>query len=294
MSRTIDSILVPTDGSDGARMGARRGIDLAATTGADLHILSVVDTREVEPDQTSLGHAGRRLEEQKEQAVDSMADIARSHLPGGITTAVERGVPFQTINEYTQAHDIDLIVMGTQGRTGMERVLLGSVAEKTLRTATVPTVTVTPDADIDEVGRGSYDDILLPTDGSEEAEVAIEWGLTFADLYDATVHTVYSVATSRFGSTEGVAEIHDALEQTGWNALETVRNRAREAGISVAGSVASGPAARTIFAYREEHDIDLVVMGTHGRSGVSRYLIGSVTESVVRNAPVPVCAVPMQ
>lgn len=291
MGRTIDSILVPTDGSDGARIGALQGIELAATTGADLHVLSVVDTREVEPDQTSLGHAGGLLEEKKEQAVDSVAELARTHLSGGITTAVERGVPFQTINEYTETHDIDLIVMGTQGRTGMARVLLGSVAEKTLRTATVPTVTVTPDADI---GEGSYDNILLPTDGSEEAEAAIEWGLTFADLFDATVHTVYSVDTSRFGSAEGMAEIHDALEQTGWNALETVRNRAREAGISVAGSVASGPAARTILAYREEHDADLVVMGTHGRSGVSRYLIGSVTESVVRNAPVPVCAVPME
>jgi nucleotide-binding universal stress UspA family protein len=296
MSRTIESILVPTDGSEGARIGARRGIDLAATTDADLHILSVVDSRETETTQTSSEQTEqeRLLEEEKELAVDSIAESARTHLSRQITTAVERGIPFQTINEYIDTHDIDLIVMGTQGRTGIERVLLGSVAEKTLRTATVPTVTVTPDADVVEVGEGQYENILLPTDGSEGAEIAIEWGLTLAELYGATVHTMYSADTSRFASTERMAEIHDALEQTGRNALETVRQRARDAGISVAGNIASGPAARTILSYSEEHDIDLIVMGTHGRSGVSRYLIGSVTETVVRNATVPVCCVPMR
>ena len=295
MSQTIDSILVPTDGSEGARIGARRGIDLAATTGADVHVLSVVDTREIEPSQASNEQTERErlLEKDAEVAVDAISGLAKRHLPGRITTAVEEGIPFQTINEYVDTHDIDLIVMGTQGRTGLERVLLGSVAEKTLRTATVPIVTVTPDADVAEVGDELYENILLPTDGSEGAELAIEWGITLAEVYDAMVHTVYSVDTSRFGD-EGRAEFYDALEQTGREALETVRKRAREADLSVAGTIANGPAARAILSYSEEHDADLIVMGTHGRSGVRRYLIGSVTETVVRNADVPVCCVPMR
>ena len=296
MSRTIDSILVPTDGSDGARIGARRGIDLAATIGADFHVLSAVDARDVEPELDSGGQTDRErlLEAEAEQAVDSIARLARNHLSGQITTAVESGLPFQVINDYVDAHDIDCIVMGTQGRTGFDRVVLGSVAEKTLRTADVPIVTVTPDGDIVEIGDQRYDNALLPTDGSEGAELAIEWGITLAALYDATVHTVYSVDTNRFGGAEEAAEIHDALEQTGQEALETVHERARDAGVSVAGNIASGPAARAILSYSEEHDIDLIAMGTHGRSGLTRYLTGSVTETVVRNAAVPVCCVPMQ
>lgn len=296
MSPTINSILVPTDGSDGARIGARRGIDLAATIGADLHVLSAVDSRDIEPDLNSDGQTDRErlLEEEAERAVDSIAKLARTHLSGQITTAVESGIPFQAINDYVDTHDIDLIVMGTQGRTGFERVVLGSVAEKTLRTADVPIVTVTPDGDIVEIGNQQYDNVLLPTDGSEGAELAIEWGITLAELYDATVHTVYSVDTSRFGGVEGSAEIHDALEQTGQEALEMVHDRVRAADVSVAGNIASGPAARAILSYSEEHDIDLIVMGTHGRSGLTRYLTGSVTETVVRNAAVPVCCVPMQ
>ena len=296
MSRTIDSILVPTDGSDGARIGARRAIDFAATIGADLHVLSAVDSREIEPDLDSAGETDRErlLEAEAERAVDSVAKLARTHLSGEVTTAVESGIPFQTINEYVDTYGIDLIVMGTQGRTGFERVVLGSVAEKTLRTAEVPIVTVTPDGDIVEIGDQRYDNVLLPTDGSEGAELAIEWGITLAEVYDATVHTLYSVDTSRFGGVEGSAEIHDALEQTGQAALETVHERARAADVSVAGNLASGPAARAILSYSEEHDIDLIVMGTHGRSGLTRYLTGSVTETVVRNAAVPVCCVPMQ
>ncbi|MGB9954246.1 universal stress protein [Haloarcula sp. Atlit-120R] len=296
MSHTINSILVPTDGSDGARIGARRAIDLAATIGADLHVLSAVDARDIEPELNSDGQTDRErlLTEAAERAVDSIARLARAHLSGQITTAVESGIPFQAVNDYVDAHDIDLIVMGTQGRTGFERVALGSVAEKTLRTAAVPIVTVTPDGDIVEIGEQRYENILVPTDGSEGATLAIEWGVTLAELYDATVHTLYSVDTSRFGGAEGSAEIHEALEQTGQEALATVHERASDADVSVAGNIASGPAARAILSYSEEHDIDLIAMGTHGRSGLTRYLTGSVTETVVRNASVPVCCVPMQ
>lgn len=296
MTQTINSILVPTDGSEGAQIGARRGINLAATIGTDLHVLSVIDSREIEPDLMSNEQTEREqlLEEEAERAVDSIARLARTHLSGRITTAVNSGIPFKTINDYADTHDIDLIVMGTQGRTGFERILLGSVAERTLRTANVPIVTVAPDADIVEIGEQLYENVLLPTDGSEGAELAIEWGTTIAEVFDATVHTLYSVDTSRFGGVEGMAEIHDALEQTGREALATVQERARAADISVTGNIASGPAARTILAYCEEHDIDLIVMGTHGRSGLRRYLTGSVTETIVRNASVPVCCVPMR
>lgn len=299
MSRPIESILVPTDGSEGAKIGARRGIDLAASLGADLHVLSAVDTREIGPAVSNLDaddgiDQEQPLEDQAEQAVETVARLARSHYSGRITTTVERGIPVRAITDYADTHDIDLIVMGTHGRTGLEQILLGSVAEKTLRTASVPVVTVPSSVDAVEVDDVAYENILLPTDGSEGAEIAIDWALTLADLYDATLHTIYSVDTSWFAGGEDNVEIRDALEQTGREALETVRERARESGVSVAGSVGSGPAARVIRSYSEEHDIDMIVMGTHGRSGVERYLIGSVTETVVRTADLPVCCVPME
>lgn len=297
MRQTIESILVPTDGSDGANVGAEHGIGLAATFGADLHALSVLNTREIDPSLSTLGSSDlsdqeQLLEDETERVVDRVASRARTYLSGRVTTATERGIPSQRIVEYAETHDIDLIVMGTHGRTGLERALLGSVAEKTLRTASVPVVAVPPNADIDEPDETTYRDILVPTDGSEGADIAVEWGLDLADTYDATVHTVYSVDTGDFTGSEDAAELYDAVEQTAQDTLETVRQRARAIDVNVAGTVGSGPAARVILSYSEEHDIDMIVMGTHGRTGIERYLIGSVTEAVVRNADVPVCCVP--
>lgn len=298
MDVSIDSILVPTDGSEGATAGARRGIDLAARLDADLHVLSVVDTRETDTSSLDLdAEEGAQPEEQlqdaAERAVEEVAGIARTNLAGRITTAVEHGVPFETINRYVDGHGIDLVVMGTRGRTGLERALLGSVAEKTLRTASVPVVMVPAAADAVESG-STYKNVLLPTDGSEGAEIAIHWGVALARAFDATLHTVYSVDTGAFAPADGLDAMYDALEEAGRRSLETVREHARSTDVSVAGNLASGPAARTILSYSEEQDIDLIVMGTHGRSGVRRYLIGSVTETVVRNAAVPVCCVPME
>lgn len=299
MSHSIESILVPTDGSDGARVGVRRGVDLAVSTGAQLHALSVVDSRDTElssrdrtPDSSDIDLAAR-FREDAEHAVDAVARLARTHLREPVETAVEHGIPSEVIVEYAATHDIDLIVMGTRGRSGLERLLLGSVAENVLRTAGVPIVLVPPSADIIEIGDGAYDDLLLPTDGSEGARHAVELGLSLASVYGSTIHALYSVDTSRFSVGEAVAEIYEALEQSGQDALETVRQQANAADVSVVATLATGPAGRAILSYGDEHDIDMIVMGTHGRSSLERYLIGSVTEYVVRRADVPVCCVPM-
>lgn len=299
MNQPIESILIPTDGSEAAETGERRGVDLAAALGADLHVLSVVDTGDTDPPLSELDANQRTeheqlLEGRAEQAVSTVAQLGAAHLSGRITTAVERGVPFRTITDYVDSHDIDLVVMGTHGRSGLERALLGSVAERTLRTSSVPVIAVPPSAQIVEVADVAYDDILVPTDGSPGAEVAVDWGLTLANRYDATVHTVYSVDTTWFQSDPGMAAIHDQLEETGRAALETVTERAREADVAVTASLGSGPAGRVIRSYIDEHEIDMVVMGTRGRTGVGRFLLGSVTESVLRKADLPVCCVPMR
>ena len=296
MDHLIDSILVPTDGSDGAKPGIRHGIGLAADVGADLHTLSVVDSVEINPSLSRVEDESDPkglFEARATRAADAVEELAQSHLDGPVTTAVEWGRPFRSITEYATANDIDLIVMGTHGRSGLKRLVLGSVAEKVLRTTSVPVMLVPPQAAIDGVDI-EYSEILLPTDGSEAAETAVDWGVTLADLYDGSVHTIYSVDTARFAGEGEMMTLYDALEQTGEDALNAVRQRAREAGISVTAELGTGPPARVIRSYSADHDVDLIVMGTHGRSGVERYLIGSVTESVVRHAKVPVCCVPME
>lgn len=296
MDHSIDSILVPTDGSEGAEPGIHHGIGLAADLGADLHTLSVVDSVEINPSLSGVEDEADPkgiFEARATRATDAVAELARSYLDGTVTAAVEWGRPFRSITEYAKNNDIDLIVMGTHGRSGLKRLVLGSVAEKVLRAASVPIVMVPPQAAIDGVDI-EYKEILFPTDGSEAAEAAVDWGLTLANIYDGMIHTIYSVDTARFAGEGEMMVLYDALEQTGQEALDAIRERTTGAGIDTTGTIGSGPPARVIRSYSEDHDVDLIVMGTHGRSGVDRYLIGSITESVVRHAEVPVCCVPME
>lgn len=135
-----------------------------------------------------------------------------------------------------------------------------------------------------------YDDILYPTDGSEGATAALEHAVDHAITYDSTLHVLYVVEEP---SVEPRAtEILDSLEATGERTVEEVRSRANAAGVeSLRGFIGSGSPYRQILAYSDEHDVDLIVMGTHGRRGVDRYLLGSVAEKVVRTAPCPVMTV---
>ncbi|WP_253737471.1 universal stress protein [Halohasta salina] len=292
MYQPIDTILVPTDGSDGAETGARHGIGVAAEAGAELHVLSVVDALELDSSLSGVDETDPegRFEAEARRAVETVTELAQPHLDSEPTTAVEWGRPFRSITEYAERHGVDLIVMGTHGRSGLERLVLGSVAEKVLRTASVP-ILVVPPASTDEIGAG-YREVLVPTDGSEAAAGAVDWGLTLADADDGRLHALYSVDTGRFAGGE-LAGVYDSLESTGEAALDAIREQVAETEVDVTATIGTGPAARVIRSYSDEHAIDLIAMGTHGRSGVERYLIGSVTESVVRHADVPICCVPM-
>lgn len=136
-----------------------------------------------------------------------------------------------------------------------------------------------------------YHQILVPTDGSERSDQAVDHAIELATAVDADLHTLYVVETDLVADT-GLGAVTDALEAVGDDAVAEVVEKAKAAGIpTVSGSVTRGTPHRAILDYVNEHDIDLLVMGTHGRTGVSRYLLGSVTEKVVRVAPIPVLTV---
>jgi nucleotide-binding universal stress UspA family protein len=216
------------------------------------------------------------------------AELSRS----GISTqqAVKTDIPHKAILRYATEQDIDLIVMGTHGRTGVERYLLGSVTEKVVRLSDVPVLTVK--AEDDGSVTYPYTDILVPTDGSKGAEAAIGPAVSVANMYDARIHAYSVIDTMAMGVDVRSGALLDALEESAQSAVEVVEERATEASVSaVETAIEHGSPYRGIRSYVEEHDIDLVVMGTHGRSGIERYLLGSVTEKTVRTSPAPVMTV---
>ena len=138
-----------------------------------------------------------------------------------------------------------------------------------------------------------YDRILVPTDGSEGTRGAVEHAIDLALTDDATLHAVHVVDTT-VGVDDSVAGVFDALEDAGRSAIDDVVSQAKAAGVdTIEGAVAQGTPHRALLDYAAENGVDIVVMGTHGRTGVDRYLLGSVTEKVVRLSDVPVLTVPL-
>ena len=136
-----DTILVPTDGSEPASAAVEHAIDLAATTDGTLHALSVVDSSAY----TSLDVSSQSvLDSLETRAGEATASIAETAADAGVDTVTEVSVgsPHAQITDYADAVGANLIVMGTHGRTGLDRVLLGSVTERVVRDAPCPVLTV--------------------------------------------------------------------------------------------------------------------------------------------------------
>lgn len=141
-----------------------------------------------------------------------------------------------------------------------------------------------------------YDDILVPTDGSEGVEEAVEHARDIATKYDARVHVLYVVNTSTYSSLPADSNwetIVNALEEEGERSTSDLAQRLEDDGIEVVREVVDGVPHREILDYADDNGVDLIVMGTHGKTGLDRLLLGSVTEKVVRKAEVPVLTVRM-
>lgn len=137
-----------------------------------------------------------------------------------------------------------------------------------------------------------YTDILLPTDGSAGMDTVIDHAQGLAERYGATIHALYVVDTgtmSRLPVETSWEAISSTFREEGEQALQAVENRAH--GVDVETRLVEGEPSRKIRDVAETEDCDIVVMGTHGRGGLDRLLLGSVAERVVRTAPVPVLTV---
>jgi len=141
-----------------------------------------------------------------------------------------------------------------------------------------------------------YDRILVPTDGSTGVERAVEHAVGLAEEHEATVQALYVVNAATFGglpmetSWEGISSV---LRDEGHEAVERVEEIAEKHGVEVETRIVEGMPSRTICEHAASESCDLIVMGTHGRGGIDRLLMGSVTERVVRTAEPPVLTVNM-
>jgi nucleotide-binding universal stress UspA family protein len=193
------------------------------------------------------------------------------------------GAPWVEIVSLLEKDTFDLCVIGTHGRSGLARILLGSVAEKVVRHAPCSVLAVRPDG-----GVTSFEHALVPTDFSESAEHALELAPQVVRPEGAvTLLHVLELPVAYSGKVPDVEFSRDldkraaiALDQ----AAARIKGKARVAKASRIGY----PGAQILAALDEDRSIDLIVMGSHGRTGIKRALMGSVAEKIVRHARCPV------
>ena len=285
-----DAILVPIDGSDVAEAALEHALSLAIETDATVHVLYVADTN-----RDSVTVVGGR-------AVDSLLTHGEEAVDEARATLTSRGVahegevvqggPARTIVDYAERYGLDLIAMPTHGRTGLERILLGSTTERVVRRSPAPVLALPPTDDSREY---PYRRLLAPTDGSRCAETAVELGAGLAAATDARFDVLSIVDVAHLGFDTRVDLQIDQLEENAAKFVDAGSDLAAAAGVAadrITTGVVSGTSPyREINAYVEANDIDLLVVGTHGRTGIDRYLLGSVTEKLLRTSSVPVLTV---
>jgi nucleotide-binding universal stress UspA family protein len=291
-----DRIVIAVDGSNEARRAARRGLRLARTFDSTVTVLSVVERKALRLTETSAEKT--RLRERGEEALAEVEELA-SELDYPVSTNLTDGKPAVRISEYADERGADLIVVGRQGLTGVGRRLLGGVTERVLHRSDVP-VLVVPDGDDGEVEPG-YSRVLVTTDGSENAAAAVPHGVAVAERYRSDVHVLNVVDLQAAGGLFNAGgldrEFVERLADRGREAVDGVAAEIENAAAELAVTTAvertrsHEGAATGVREYVRENDIDLVVMGSHGRSGLRRQLLGSIASTVLRTVDVPVLVV---
>ncbi len=288
-----ERILVPTDGSTHSLRAAAHGAYLARHFDASIRLLHVVDVQRAAGVFDAGGIEEQFVDYLLEQG-QSVLDETATALQGlkAIDRAVVEGEPADTLLDDIDADGADLVAMGTHGRRGLRRYLVGSVTERVVRRAPVPVLTVRA-TDRSHVA-GGYDDVLIPTDGSTAAEAAVEHGLGVAERAGARVHSVFVVNEGELRHVpEDVsgAQLRRRVDAIGADATERIAAAAEERGLEAHTDERDGPPASDLLAHVDEEGIDLVAMGTAGQTGPSRFLLGSTAERIIRHAEVPVLAV---
>jgi nucleotide-binding universal stress UspA family protein len=283
-----ERILLPYDGSESAAGVVHHVGEIATWADATVTVLYVADTARdsvTVVDGDAVDALVRRGEDVVEEAAETLATLGVAH-----DTDIVQGDPAPGIAEYARRYDHDLVVVPTSARRGVARYLAGSVAERVVRLSTVPTLTVRTDPD--ERLTFPYESVLVPTDGSDAATHATERLLDLAAPLDPTVHALSVVDDTALGVDVRSVVAGEESERAARDAVETVVAAARERGVTTTlGHVERGSPVEVIRDAVASNDVDAVGMGTTGRRGTDRILLGSVAEETVRSAPVPVATV---
>jgi len=292
-------ILVALDGSQVSEHILPYARSLAKALKIPVELLHAIDPDTLMPTVIAQqGHYNEIMTAEKKRSGDYLSKIAGSFSgAASVDCSLEIGRAAETIVDRAAAHAGTLIAMTTHGRSGVKRWLLGSVAEKVLHAATNHMLLARATEESKKIETASLKRIVVPLDGSKLAELALPHAAELARTLGLEIVLVraFNLPAPVYSAEEYTPNLEDLWEQVGKEAQEYVDERLRQLkgqGLERVSAVSvQGFAADKIIDVARQKPESLIAMSTHGRSGVGRWVLGSVTERVVRHSDDPVLVV---
>ena len=293
----LTQILIPLDGSKTAEEVLPYARFMAEALKIPIELLAIVDVAAMASHlpSESARHVEAAIAENERRGRSYLEKIATLFSELTVRTGISRGKPAETIIETAAADAGTLITMATHGRSGIKRWLLGSVAEKVLRGTANALLLVRASGRARSITEAAVQSITVPLDGSQLAESVLE---TAAEIAQArrlgmTLFRAYELPASAYYGSEDYLPNYMDLKNNLRNEVEAYLDRKiqelKSRGVKEASFfVTEGTGPDEIISYARKRPETLIVMCTHGRSGMKRWVLGSVTEKVVRHSGDPV------
>jgi nucleotide-binding universal stress UspA family protein len=282
------TILVPLDGSRVAEAALRYAVPIALATRSTLRLLSVAERESGGmsnwPDDVHSYLEQLHMEDARAYLRGLAAALKQRDVPA--EALVTLGEPSAEIVEAAADPTVAMMAIATHGRSGLRDQLMGSTAERVLRQATRPVLVVHPRADTGPWRPAVLHRIMVPLDGSERAEAAIPFAADLAAATGATlvllrVEPWLTAGSAPYGASLDFVRMEETTAQAAQDYLLSLAPRF-PAGVTVETEVLRGMPAETLPAYAHRALIDLAVMGTHGRTGLGRLVLGSTADALVQ------------
>ncbi|HZD40315.1 MAG TPA: universal stress protein [Terriglobales bacterium] len=292
-------ILVPLDGSKVAEAVLPYARSLAENLKIPVELMTVIDTVAIG---RQLGtehymHFDAVIRDQAQSAEQYLNSLVGTFDKANVSYSVEKGISAGSILSKADADKGTLIAMATHGRSGLTRWMLGSIAEKVLRAANNPLLLVRATKAAETDGKATLDSVMVPLDGSALAESVLPYAIELAKALNLKLRLIRSYHTTGmlFYYEDYVPSLERVLDTSKFEAMtyldEKVDHLKYERLSDVSSFVAEGEPAEEILDAAKGAPNTLVAMCTHGRSGVNRWMLGSVTEKVVRHSGNPLLVI---
>lgn len=274
-------ILVAVDGSEPSRQAFRQACSIAREDKSWVTVITAVPSYQDQFQSLSIKEkAAGALKAEGHKILDSISAIAKEE-DIYISTVLEEGVESDVIADFCERKGTDLVVMGGKGRNAIERALVGSVTARIISIVDCDILVVPCPA------KAMFKKVLFTTDGSKFSQIAGKKAMDYAKAHDSGVVAMAVVDVTEEFYAQAPEAVENMIEKA-WSDLREFKNGSD---LNIEMYVKEGEAYKKIVETSQKTGADLIFMGSHGRTGVGRLLMGSVTAKVIGHSNCPVLVV---